>query len=240
MKENHEIIKAVIHAQNDPNAADDLIAQYLPFIRTETAKFTKRIPQDGLDDELSIAMFAFYEAMMAYREGKGSFIKLAALSIRNRLIDYVRKERRHAGVVSLEQPVGDEDGRTIMETVDSGRDEIAERQGRDAAKAEIMEFANKLAEFGIALSEVADSCPQQERTKEACMKVLEYARENPELLLQLEQSGRLPIAQLANGAGVEKKTLERHRKYIVAILLAYTNGYEIIRGHLYHIRRKGV
>ncbi len=240
MKENHEIIRAVLHAQTDPNAADELIAQYLPFIRTETAKFIKRIPQEGLDDVLSIAMFAFYEAMMAYREGRGSFIKLAALGIRNRLIDYYRKERRHSGIVSLEQPVGDEDGRTLMETVDSGKDEIKELQGRDAAKAEIMEFANKLAEFGITLAEVADSCPQQERTKEACMKALEYARENPELLEQLEQNGRLPIAQLALGAGIEKKTLERHRKYVVAILLAYTNGYEIIRGHLYHIRRKGV
>ena len=40
------------------------------------------------------------------------------------------------------------------------------------------------------------------------------------------------MAELAAGSGVEKKTLERHRKYLVAILLAFTNGYEIIRGHL--------
>ena len=46
---------------------------------------------------------------------------------------------------------------------------------------------------------------------------------------------RLPLAELAKGAGVERKTLERHRKYLVAILLAFTNGYEIIRGHLCHI-----
>jgi len=240
MKENHEISKQVILAQNDPNAADELIVQYMPFIRSETAKFIKRIPIEGRDDELSIAMFAFYESAMAYRSGKGSFLKLAATGIRNRLIDYYRRERRHSGVVSLEQPIGDEDGRTLMETVDSGRDEIAELQGREAARTEIMEFSNKLAGFGITLSEVADSCPQQERTREACMKALEYARENPELLLQLEQNGRLPIAQLAMGAGVDRKTLERHRKYVVAIMLAYTNGYEIIRGHLYRIRRKGV
>ena len=33
----------------------------------------------------------------------------------------------------------------------------------------------------------------------------------------------------------DKKTMERHRKYLVAVLLAFTNGYEIIRGHLYHL-----
>ena len=43
---------------------------------------------------------------------------------------------------------------------------------------------------------------------------------------------RLPLAALADGAGVEKKTLERHRKYLMALLIIYSNGYEIIRGHL--------
>ena len=63
-------------------------------------------------------------------------------------------------------------------------------------------------------------------------RVLEYARSHPELLDRLVESGRLPIHELAVGSGVDKKTLERHRKYLVAILLAFTNGYEIIRGHL--------
>ena len=48
----------------------------------------------------------------------------------------------------------------------------------------------------------------------------------------MERSGKLPIAELAFGAGAERKTLERHRKYLVAMLLAFTNGFEIIRGHL--------
>ena len=50
-------------------------------------------------------------------------------------------------------------------------------------------------------------------------------------------SKKLPLAQLAAGSGTERKTLERHRKYLVAILLAYTNGFEIIRG-LHFMKRK--
>ena len=38
---------------------------------------------------------------------------------------------------------------------------------------------------------------------------------------------------------MERKTLERHRKYMVALLLIHTNGYEIIRGHLTQVM-KGV
>ena len=68
---------------------------------------------------------------------------------------------------------------------------------------------------------------------------MEYAKGNPELLEDLLKTKRLPIGQLATGSGVERKTLERHRKYMVALLLIYTNGYEIIRGHLKQVM-KGV
>ena len=58
----------------------------------------------------------------------------------------------------------------------------------------------------------ADNCPKQKRTLEACARVLEYARENPQILDQLLRSGRLPIGELAAGTGTDRKTMERHRK----------------------------
>ena len=57
----HEIVRSVAAAQKDAQAADALVRQYLPFIKAETAKFLKRIPVEGQDDELGIAMFAFHE-----------------------------------------------------------------------------------------------------------------------------------------------------------------------------------
>ena len=53
------------------------------------------------------------------------------------------------------------------------------------------------------------------------------------------QTKRLPIGRLAAGSGVERKTLEQHRKYMVALLLIYTNGHEIIRGHLKQVMMAG-
>lgn len=63
-------------------------------------------------------------------------------------------------------------------------------------------------------------------------RVLDFARGQPELLQRVENTGKLPMNELVEGTGVERKTLERHRKYLAAILLAFTNGYEIIRSHL--------
>ena len=93
----YEIVRSVAAAQKDARAADELVRQYLPFIKAETARFLHRAPVEGQDDELCIAMFAFHESVMAYQSSKGSFLKLAAAAIHNRLIDYQRKEQRHAG-----------------------------------------------------------------------------------------------------------------------------------------------
>lgn len=240
MNEEHHIVEQVCLAQTDSDAADRLVRQYLPFIKAETAKFIKRAPREGYDDELGIAMLAFYESVMAYKRGRGAFLKLAAVGIRNRLIDYYRQEQRHGGNLSLEQPAaGEEEGRTVLDTLDTGEDTVEEHASRDAARSEIEEFAAQLKKFDLSLGDIADNCPKQERTLSACLRALEYAKANPLLLRQVEHCGKLPIAQLSKGAGVEKKTLERHRKYMVAIMIAYTNGFEIIRGHLCRIKDKG-
>ena len=237
-RKEHSIVFEVRAAQTDPAAADALIGQYMPFIRSETCKFTHAPIEAGHEDELSIATLAFYEAALSYQRGRGAFLPYAAAAIRNRLIDHYRVEQRHGGTVSLDVPAG-EDGRLLSETLPDTRDEIAAYDLREATRAEIAEFGRQLASFGIGFSDVADHCHRQEVALAACRAVLDCARANPILLDKLLRTGRLPIRDLVLGSGVDKKTIERHRKYLVAILLAFTNGYEIIRGHLCQLTPRG-
>ncbi|WP_072373194.1 sigma factor [Thermophilibacter mediterraneus] len=234
MRREKELLARVRAAKGSARAADDLVRDYLPFIKSETAKFMGRPPREGADDELGIAMFAFHEAVLAYDRGRGAFLPLAALSIRNRLVDFRRRERRHEGVDSLDEPRGGagDDGRALVDDLACERDEIGESEGRSASRREIVAFARQLEGLGIGLADVAQNCPKQGRTLEACGRALAYARGDQALLDRVAQTGKLPLAELARGSGVERKTLERHRRYLVALLVAYTNGYEIIRGHL--------
>ena len=234
----HDLVFQVRAAQADPAAADTLIGQYMPFIRSETYKFTHAPIEAGHEDELSIATLAFYEAALSYQRGRGAFLPYAAAAIRNRLIDHYRAERRHGGSVSLDAPAGG-DGRLRAEPLPATRDIGGAYDLRAATRAEIEAFGRQLAGYGIGFSDVADNCPRQERTLAACRAVLDCARANPILLEKLVRTGRLPMQDLALGSGVDKKTIERHRKYLVAILLAFTNGYEIIRGHLCQLTPKG-
>ena len=231
MKLQGDIAFRVESAKGDARAADQLVRDYLPFIKSEAAKFAGHPLQEGRDDELGIAMFAFHEAVLAYDESRGAFIPLASRAIRNRLIGYARRERRFDSVDSLDEPLSqdqDDAERTRVDALADQRDEIGEREL-------IAEFTSQLAGFGVELANVAQNCPRQARTLEACGRALAFARNTPELLERLVQSKKLPIAALASGSGVDRKTLERHRRYLVALLLAFTNGYEIIRGHLCRI-----
>ena len=238
MNDEHKIIQQVYAAKEDMEAADRLIGSYMPFIKSETAKFLKRPPMEGHDDELSIAMIAFHEAVRGYSRSRGAFLKYAAMIMKSRLIDYRRKEQRHGNVISLDAPAGEDDA-PLSDTIADETDHNEAYMVREATRAEIEELTRQMREFGVSLSDVADNCPKQQRTLEACRKALWHAKEHPELLDELLKTRRLPIARLSEGSGTERKTLERHRKYMVALLLIYTNGYEIIRGHLTQVM-KGV
>ena len=131
----HAIVQAVYAAKTDTAAADAFVQQYLPFVRAETVRFTRQAIEQGHEDELSIALLAFYEAILSYEKGRGAFLPYAARAIRNRLIDHFRAERRHRGQVSMQASAG-EDGRTLADTLPA-RDELDASELRLASRQEI-------------------------------------------------------------------------------------------------------
>ena len=160
--------------------------------------------------------------------------------IKSRLTDHMRREKRHRGHLSLDMPTGEERGADTLGMQLSAKENEQEAFiSRDATRAEIEELAVKLADFGVSFTDVAENCPRQRRTLHACHKVMEYAKGNPGLLEEFVLTRRFPAVRLSRECHVEKKTLERHRKYLVALLVICTNGYEIIRGHLKHVLKGG-
>lgn len=237
MDHEHPLILRVKEAKEDMRAADELIRAYMPFIRKETSKFLKRSVTEDHEDELSIAMIAFYEAISSYSVLRGPFLHYAALNIKSRLTDHLRKEAKHKDLLSLNAPISEESDSesTLLDTLSSDEDHAQTSVMRAATRDEIREFSASLEKFGITLTDIAEACPEQKRTLASCKKALEFALSDSELMDNFLRTGRLPLARLSEGAGVERKTLERHRKYVVGLLLAYTNGFEIIRGHLKHV-----
>lgn len=238
MTEEHTIVHRVYAAKGDMKAADDLISDYLPFIKAEAAKVMKRALNTNQDDEYSIAMIAFHEAINGYSKTRGSFINYASMLIRNRLIDYWRKNDRHSKVISLSSPITD-DSDTLEDRVIGEEFQEENIVSRELTKEEILELSEQMKSFGLSLTDVAETSPKEEATLAKCKKVIAAAKANEEVMASLFRTKRLPIKKIMEEVKVPRKTIERHRKYIVALLLIYSNGYEIIRGHLKEVM-KGV
>lgn len=221
-------------AKCDIDHADSLIRQYMPFIRSEIAKFLHAPSSSANDDQLSIAMLAFHEAIRSYSMLRGNFLKYAALVIKSRLQSHAASLKRHQHV-SMDQPMSESE-HTLHDVM--GDDETIDAS-RLATQSEIEELENQLHTFGLTMTDVTENAPRQQRSLQRCKMAIAYAIDHPQLLDELVKTRKLPLKALVEGSKVDRKTLERHRKYVMTMLLIYTNGYEIIRGHLMHMM-KGV
>lgn len=239
MSEENSIVQRVYAAKNDMGAADLFISDYLPFIKSQVKNVMKRSSSVNQEDELSIGMIAFHEAINGYSKARGNFLTFASLIIRNRIIDYWRKNNRHNQVISLDTPVYEDESSTLEDFILDEENQEDALIARQVTKDEILELSAQMEEFGVSLTDVAENSPKQDRTLRACQSVVAYAKENDEIMENFLKTKRLPLADLTEGSKVARKTIERHRKYIVALLLIYSNGYEIIRGHLAEVM-KGV
>ena len=137
MSGGHELTEQVYAAKTDSEAADALIRQYMGFIRAEAAKFLHRAPVEGQDEEFSIVLLAFYEAILGYEKHRGAFLAYASRGIRSRLIDHYRREKKHAKVVSLHEPIQDGEEDTLkIDHLEDPTNEIETSHHRSAAKEE--------------------------------------------------------------------------------------------------------
>ncbi|HNZ41580.1 MAG TPA: sigma-70 family RNA polymerase sigma factor, partial [Clostridia bacterium] len=165
MEREHQIVKAVYAAKENSQKADDLIRDYIPFIRSEASKAVSGFCTEQ-DDEFSIAMIAFHEAILGYERERGAFLNYASMLIRSRIIDYQRKEARHRGTISLHEETG-EDERTLMDELADEKDYYESSANLEATKQEIEELAATIAQYGVSFSDIADNSPKQGRTLEA-------------------------------------------------------------------------
>jgi RNA polymerase sigma factor len=176
-------------ASGDRQAREKLIEHYRPFILNEAQRVCRRSLKWGSDDELSIALIAFNEAIDAYRKSKeGSFNSLSRLVIKRRLIDYFRQSGK-------ESDIPDSDNIDAMASVE----EDWERSEREA---EIEKFGRILSDFNLSFTMVAENQPRHRQTRERLRRAAIVLAGDRDLLDYLHSSGNLPKGRLCELAGV--------------------------------------
>lgn len=184
------------------------VEEYKPFIASCAEKVTGRYMSYDADDELSIAMIAFVEAIRSFDSSKGNFFTFSRNVIKRRLIDYYRKEKRYRDVVPLN--VYAQDGET---EIDLGADEaIREFSDRDIAKlrrVEIEELAKELRQWNITYRDLAKVSPRHRKTREQCAVLAGIILSRPDMLESIMVRKYLPVSELEKASGLPRKFIDR-------------------------------
>ena len=209
------------------------IQEYKPFIAAAVEKCTGRYVNYGTDDELSIGLLAFDEAIKSYDQSRGSFLSFAQGVIRRRLIDFYRKEKKHQAVVYINDCCTDnsekEDIYDYIITAGEVQNKYYEQEINEVRRQELAELKEELAQWELSLKDIAKSSPKHAATKKSYLQIVRFLLDNEELLKKTKTKMYLPIAEIEAGTKLPRKTIERARNYVIAALIIMSGDYYCIR-----------
>lgn len=205
----------VIEERKDKFKASRIISEFKPFIASVAQKRAGRFLEYGVDEELSIGLTAFKEAMDSYDIKKGKFLSFAKLVINMRLIDYYRKQKREK-TYSF-----NDDSRSANQYMDINPLEQYEVDDEKEKRIlEIIEYRAELEKWGINLEELAGASPRNDSLRKEYIEIARIIVKNSRILKTLMETRKLPLKEIEDIAWVHRKKLERGRIYIIAMVLA--------------------
>ncbi|MEG1886495.1 MAG: RNA polymerase subunit sigma [Oscillospiraceae bacterium] len=226
-------------AVSNSEEQQEIMAEYKPFILKCASDCCKRYITDS-DDEFSIALNAFSKALQSYRHGEGSFLAFAKLLIRRRLYDYFDLNQKYRCEIPVSPALfsgeTDEYEDVTEVTVQVKKQLIYEI---DTTAADEIQAANAVFEtYGFSFFDLTSCSPKAEKTKDACAKAAVFMLKSPILIGELQSTKQLPLKIIEKNTHLPRKILERHRKYIIAVVELLSGEYPHLADYLRTIRKE--
>lgn len=218
--------------KNDEYGINKFIEEYKPFIASCVEKTVGHYVVYGQDDELSIALIAFSEAIKAFDSSRGNFLSFAQNVIKRRIIDYYRKERKHSKTVFLSEYFKETEDEEYDLTTVKAMDDYSREESSEYRRLEIDQLKKELEEWGISFFELSDVSPKHEKTRRTYSNIIKFLLSDIELVRQIKIKKTLPIIQIEKSLNIPRKKIDRGRKYIIAVLIICTGDYEFIKDYI--------
>lgn len=210
---------------------EKLISDYTPFIIKTITKVTNRYIELENDNEYSIGLEAFSEAIDRYEFGKGTFIKYAETVIRSRILDYMRKLQKSNNMVSIDEKM--EGGYQI-------ENDLRENDFTDAydMKDQILKFKLKLQKFGITIDELVKESPKHMDTRLNAIHIAKTIVENEEIKEEFYRKKVLPGKKIMAKIKVTRKILKGNRKFIIGTVLIMDSNLDLLKDYICQVERR--
>ncbi|MBQ9030927.1 MAG: RNA polymerase subunit sigma [Parasporobacterium sp.] len=238
----------IIGIRQDADLLNSFIQANRHFILASACKAVGHFVMES-DDEYSIAMIAFHEAVQAYQEEKGNFYSFAGLVIRRRLTDQLRSSARFyreidvepsvmGGSVDMEAPQAAFHLEVQKKEMEISEQDTGNRPEGNPLRDEIGAVQQLLEGYGFSFFDLADCSPRAEKTRKACAAAVNCILARPDILAKIRSSRTLPAKELKQRSGVSAKVLERHRKYIIAAVEILHGDYPLLAEYMSYIRKE--
>ena len=200
---------------------DEFIEEHLPFIIKSISKVTKRYVSIENDEEFSIGVLAFHEAMKKYSEDKGPFLPFANLVISSRIKNYLLKENKHRLDPSLES--------LKEEGIEFSEDVINPIEDRNHLKEEIESLNSHMKEFGFDFEDLVDDAPKHKKTRENAINLSEKISKERPLVDFMYEKKRLPIKRISLQFNVTEKIIKGSKKFIITVIIIFDKNYRNLK-----------
>ncbi|MDP4182081.1 MAG: RNA polymerase sigma-I factor [Bacillota bacterium] len=180
---------------------------------------------DKNSEEYSIGLSAFNEAIDNYdAQRNNDFFNYSYMVIKHRIIDNVRKNKKHGNVVLFS---------SIDENQDYESKVIASNSHYQLEKIEIKDelirFEQQIKEFDISLADLITDSPKHKDSRLLSIKIARVIAEDDELFYKMIRKKRIPLSELLQKIKVNQKTVGRNRKFIIAVSLILRSNLDDIK-----------
>jgi len=216
----------------DEDARNQLIHDYLPFVLKVTSQKARRYVNPGQDDEVSVAMLAFNEAIDAYVEGRGNFLSFSQTVIQRRLVDYYRREKARDRALPLSQWEDEEEtSPEAIPLLEAARAVWQQEEADAERRRELEVYEALLRRAGLSFNDLVRVAPKHRDTRMTAIALAREVASRPDYR-ELVESGEVPTGYLVKTCSVSRRLVERHRSYIVSVALILSHDFPYLQEYL--------
>lgn len=188
--------------ENNPEKINDFIKSYRPFIIKTISNLKHSYVDIDNDEEYSIALSAFLEALNKYKPEKGSFIGFARLVIESRLKSYFIKvsKLKHLDIEDMQ---------------------IADIGPNQNLVDDIKAFEQALLEFGIDFEILISASPKHNDTRQNAISLGYKTSQVPAFVKHIYEKKRLPITLISNAFSATVKVIKKSKLFILSVVIIY-------------------
>lgn len=234
LRKKQDLTETVLLIQEgDLELRNNLLEKYKPFIKKSVSSVCRRYIRET-DDEFSIGLIAFNDAIDKFSPDKGNgLLPFADTVIRRRVIDYIRSQSKKMNELSFEiQHVSEDEYIQSPLDIEKSIENHQRQLNSENLKDEIIRYTELLKIFHITFDQLVKHTPKHVDARNNAIKIAKTIADEPLMLQYVIDKKKLPIKMMEEKVEVSRKTIERNRIYIIAMVLILTGDYLFLKDYL--------